>query len=595
MIKKQTLSKQQSIYVGTQIVEFSWFKQHEIIYEQPTNQWKQLIFDNLEWFLILLLLIYCITFYFLYYAFSKKTTSMVVNVRKESLASDDMQNSVGLSTEQNELPKKHSTSSTESSPRQNIFTSSQDLVSDIKQLNKRKLTDISQDREVQLNWEKNETDNNIVYREKNKDIYQFEDYDIQQKFMKSNEKLKNQKTSHTIEQNSEREQTHKIQQTFPDWSQYLENGKFEKLYASPTVIGNGAFGEVYKCQKIVDLKQYAVKRIIFKVQNEINLRDHPIFREINGLQEINHKNIVRYYTSWIQELSTEMIAQITKLHDIVTEKQQEMQDNVSMDLFQTQILDDISHLNDCVQIVGGSGTENDQQIQTNSQNTKIKRNFKPSDFSSQIQTLMRKFHYNPNQKDEQYQLFMLFIEMELCDFTLKDFIENVDRKKDQKLIKSIFKQIIEGVVYMHNQQFIHRDLKPQNIFINSKKEVKIGVLGLCNNRINQGEGELFETNIEYINNAGTSIYKAPEVKEGQYGSASDIYALGIIFFEMLWKIQTNSEKLQLIQNLTQDYKLPPDLISDYTIDSELILRMVSLNPDSRPNALQIFEALNNSN
>ncbi|CAK60545.1 unnamed protein product (macronuclear) [Paramecium tetraurelia] len=595
MIKKQTLSKQQSIYVGTQIVEFSWFKQHEIIYEQPTNQWKQLMFDNLEWFLILLLLIYCITFYILYKAFSKKATNMVVNVRKESLASDDMQNSLALSTEQNELPKKDSTSSTESSPRQNIYASNQDIVSDIKQSNKRKLTDISQDREEQLNLEKNETDNNFVHREKNKDLYQFEDYVIQQKFMKSNEKCKNLKTSNNIEQNSGRKQTHRIQQTNPDWSQYLENGKFEKLYASPTVLGNGAFGEVYKCQKIVDLKQYAVKRIFFKVQNEINLRDHPIFREINGLQEINHKNIVRYYTSWIQELSTEMIEEITKLHDLVTEKQQEMQNNVFIDQLQSQNTDEISHLNDCVQIVGDSGTENDKQIQTNSKNSKTKRNLIPSDFSSQIQALMRKFHFNPNQNDEQYQLFMLFIEMELCDFTLKDFIENIDRKKDQKLIKSIFKQIIEGVVYMHNQQFIHRDLKPQNIFINSKKEVKIGVLGLCNNQINQGEEQAFETNLEYINNSGTSIYMAPEVKGGQFGSAADIYALGIILFEMLWKFQTNSEKLKLIQNLTQDYKLPQQLFNDYPSEFELIINMVSEYPERRPTAMQIIESLNELN
>lgn len=45
----------------------------------------------------------------------------------------------------------------------------------------------------------------------------------------------------------------------------MENGKFKKLYASPTIIGKGSFGEVYKCQKIVDLKEYAVKRIYFKV------------------------------------------------------------------------------------------------------------------------------------------------------------------------------------------------------------------------------------------------------------------------------------------------------------------------------------------
>lgn len=85
------------------------------------------------------------------------------------------------------------------------------------------------------------------------------------------------------------------------------------MYSQPKLIGKGTFGEVFKCQKIVDLKEYAVKRVYFKVKNEKSLREHPIFREINVHQEINHKNIVRYYTSWIQELTTDLMAEITKL------------------------------------------------------------------------------------------------------------------------------------------------------------------------------------------------------------------------------------------------------------------------------------------
>lgn len=66
-----------------------------------------------------------------------------------------------------------------------------------------------------------------------------------------------------------------------DWSRFCENGKFEKMYSQPKLIGKGTFGEVFKCQKIVDLREYAVKRVYFKVRNEKTLREHPIFREIN--------------------------------------------------------------------------------------------------------------------------------------------------------------------------------------------------------------------------------------------------------------------------------------------------------------------------
>lgn len=40
------------------------------------------------------------------------------------------------------------------------------------------------------------------------------------------------------------------------------------------------------------------------------------------------------------------------------------------------------------------------------------------------------------------------------------------------------------------------------------------------------------------------MYMAPEVKGDKYGPPADIYALGIILFEMLWKIKTNSEKFK---------------------------------------------------
>jgi translation initiation factor 2-alpha kinase 4 len=49
--------------------------------------------------------------------------------------------------------------------------------------------------------------------------------------------------------------------------------------------------------------------------------------------------------------------------------------------------------------------------------------------------------------------------MELCDFTLKDFIDRVDRKNEKPLIKSIFIQILEGIIFMHSKKYIHRDLK----------------------------------------------------------------------------------------------------------------------------------------
>lgn len=88
-----------------------------------------------------------------------------------------------------------------------------------------------------------------------------------------------------------------------------------------------------------------------------------------------------------------------------------------------------------------------------------------------------------------------------------------------------FKGIAKGVGYLHDHGIVHRDLKPGNIFIDHDI-VKIGDYGLskfisCSQRSGQTES------------VGTFHYMAPEIGLGRYGKEIDIYALGILLFEML--------------------------------------------------------------
>jgi hypothetical protein len=85
--------------------------------------------------------------------------------------------------------------------------------------------------------------------------------------------------------------------------------------------------------------------------------------------------------------------------------------------------------------------------------------------------------------------------------------------------------IASGVSYLHDHGIVHRDLKPGNIF-HDDGQIKLGDYGLskfisCSRRSGQTES------------IGTVHYMAPEVANGRYGKEIDIYALGIILFEML--------------------------------------------------------------
>jgi hypothetical protein len=88
-----------------------------------------------------------------------------------------------------------------------------------------------------------------------------------------------------------------------------------------------------------------------------------------------------------------------------------------------------------------------------------------------------------------------------------------------------FQGIAAGVAHLHDHGIVHRDLKPGNIFCD-EGVVKIGDYGLskfisCSRRSGHTES------------IGTVHYMAPEVANGRYGKEIDIYALGVILYELL--------------------------------------------------------------
>ncbi|MFN0137128.1 MAG: serine/threonine-protein kinase [Phycisphaerae bacterium] len=85
--------------------------------------------------------------------------------------------------------------------------------------------------------------------------------------------------------------------------------------------------------------------------------------------------------------------------------------------------------------------------------------------------------------------------------------------------------IAKGLAYLHDRGIVHRDLKPGNIFYDDGY-VKIGDYGLSKHiAISAHSGNTVSV--------GTVHYMAPEIGSGSYSKAIDIYALGVILYEML--------------------------------------------------------------
>ena len=91
----------------------------------------------------------------------------------------------------------------------------------------------------------------------------------------------------------------------------------------------------------------------------------------------------------------------------------------------------------------------------------------------------------------------------------------------------IMKQLTSAVSEAHSKGIIHRDIKPQNVIVKADGSVKILDFGIATAK---GSMQLTQAN----NVMGSVHYLAPELAKGEQASAqSDIYALGIVLYEML--------------------------------------------------------------
>lgn len=110
--------------------------------------------------------------------------------------------------------------------------------------------------------------------------------------------------------------------------------------------------------------------------------------------------------------------------------------------------------------------------------------------------------------------------------TLKQVIRSRGSLEPDEAI-DIEKQLVSAVSEAHHKGIIHRDIKPQNIIVKSDGSIKILDFGIA---IAKGNIQVTQAN----NVMGSVHYLAPELAKGKPASVqSDIYALGIVLFEML--------------------------------------------------------------
>ncbi|HET8854160.1 MAG TPA: serine/threonine-protein kinase, partial [Ktedonobacteraceae bacterium] len=118
-------------------------------------------------------------------------------------------------------------------------------------------------------------------------------------------------------------------------------------------------------------------------------------------------------------------------------------------------------------------------------------------------------------------------------------------------IVSYVKQVAAALQYAHEQKFIHRDVKPENMLLGRQQEVLLSDFGLAALAHSSGSLSTQEA-------VGTLPYMAPEQIEGHPRAASDQYALGVVVYEWLCGVRPFEGSMTevMVQHLTMP---PPPL------------------------------------
>ncbi|CAG0899821.1 unnamed protein product [Cyprideis torosa] len=351
--------------------------------------------------------------------------------------------------------------------------------------------------------------------------------------------------------------------------------RFEQEFEILSGIGEGGYGKVYKVKKKADGKEYALKCVTISGDSEKMQRS---LREVRGAMQLGRHfmgkdYIVECYDAWIEERED-------------VGKEQNALYSASSTTAETwgELMRRRKRLEENKKLQEGGQKSQEGIEETPEVNPETER------------TEPQGGHQLLNQPKHLSKTFKLFIQMELMDQSLEDFIRkrnegyNWDGEQlsaqDLWITQRIFMKIVPAVEFMHQNGYIHRDLKPQNILLSADPlirwtyKVKLADLGIS--------VQLQERNVETgtrTAHQGTRFYAAPEQynspfeEPSYYGAEVDVYALGVILVDILLPLSP-VQRMRANDLLRLPRKKIPDEVKAVLPSDELdcLRKMVDKDP-----------------
>ncbi|TNJ29579.1 Kinase, NEK [Giardia muris] len=144
---------------------------------------------------------------------------------------------------------------------------------------------------------------------------------------------------------------------------------------------------------------------------------------------------------------------------------------------------------------------------------------------------------------------------------------------DQDVWKTI-RDVADALTYIHEKRHVHRDLKPENIFFGQDGRCVLGDFGIARTLGNSSQMGTF---------VGTPAYMTPEIRQGKYDKSVDVWALGVIGYELC------TGRLPFLRKTDIVERDPPAIENRDGGLVTLISRMLSKDPEDRPTAREVLE------
>ena len=434
-------------------------------------------------------------------------------------------------------------------------------------------------------------------------------------------------------------------------------------------IGTGGYSSVFKCKNKLDHKTYALKRIsLEKPRNSKAFKEEysKVLEEVKHLCQLEHPNILRYYGCWLSTrsepvdnlsltryLSDQKPTAPKNNHYPCVQKSKQSNpnakvnsDSVSRESFHHPLpnspLDYCLDQHESVE----SNIEPDlcnlgflSRDNLSTENINIKQ---PVNNMSQDDSLKKRrgialsdiIDSKINNSSDADKLDF-YIQTELCDQTLKDYLEKRNMKvkscpQDVGWIKQAFnlsKQMVAGLIFLSSQQIVHRDIKPSNIFLYPDLRLKYGDFGLVksckesvecyiiptpilspttNELLFDGYGLIdtsqmcddstlscrkrryscLEDDINYdlTKKVGTTMYASPEqLSCAKYTKKTDYYSLGLVLLELFVPLFTDMERHKTFEAIRKHDRFDKEVLGGKSPQLATILgRLVKRDSNKRP-------------